>query len=152
MARPESPLNGALKKILSSGAPGTQEEICLELKKDGHHVTQSTVSRCLRKLGAVRAVETDGRIVYKISELSAPLSHASLNELVQDIVSNGSIIVIRTAPGSASLVARHLDHYRPGGVLGTIAGDDTIFVAPGSLQKIRNTIDAIKDSLSSGNA
>jgi len=134
------------------GAPGTQEEICEELKKDGYHVTQSTVSRCLRKLGAVRAVESDGRIVYRISELSPPMVRASLNELVLDIVSNGSIVVIRTSPGSASLVARHLDHHRPGGILGTIAGDDTIFVAPASTRKVQHAIDEIKASLVSENS
>ncbi len=115
----------------------------------GYEATQSTVSRLLRKLGAVRAVESDGQIVYKLSEYSPPPSTSSLVELVLDIKSNGSIIVIRTSPGSASLVARHLDHHRPDGILGTLAGDDTIFVAPASVTKINSTVEAIGSSLQS---
>ena len=56
------------------------------------------------------------------------------------------MIVIHTSPGSASLVARHLDINRPGGILGTIAGDDTIFVAPGKDISIKQTIAAIRES------
>jgi transcriptional regulator of arginine metabolism len=51
--------------------------------------------------------------------------------------------VINTTPGSASLVARQLDQTKPEGILGTIAGDDTIFVAPLSARKIEQTISAI---------
>jgi transcriptional regulator of arginine metabolism len=53
------------------------------------------------------------------------------------------LIVINTTPGSASLVARQLDQTRPEGILGTIAGDDTIFVAPVSSRKIEQTVEAI---------
>lgn len=147
MPRPEGQFTEALKDILKSGVHGTQEAICEELKTLGYKVTQSTVSRGLRKLGAVRATDSEGNTVYRLGEESAPLIGASLKDLVIDILSNGSIIVIRTAPGSASLVARHLDHTRPAGILGTIAGDDTIFIAPFSVQKINKTIQAIEESL-----
>lgn len=147
MPRPEGQFTEALKEILKSGIHGTQEAICDELKTLGYKVTQSTVSRGLRKLGAVRATDTEGNTVYRLGEESSPLMAASLKDLIMDILSNGSTIVIRTTPGSASLVARHLDHSRPGGILGTIAGDDTIFVAPASMQKIPKTIQAIEESL-----
>jgi transcriptional regulator of arginine metabolism len=152
MPRSESPLTESLKELVRSGLYGTQDEICDELKKLGHNVTQSTVSRGLRRLGAVRAIDTDGKTIYRLGEESAPLMRASLKELVLDIASNGSIIVMHTTPGSASLVARHLDHARPGDLLGTIAGDDTIFVAPSSVQKLQKTITAIEDSLREQNA
>lgn len=147
MPRPEGQFTEALKEILKSGVHGTQEAICEELKTLGYKVTQSTVSRGLRKLGAVRATDSEGNTVYRLGEESAPLIGASLKDLVIDILSNGSIIVIRTTPGSASLVARHLDHTRPAGILGTIAGDDTIFIAPFSIQKINKTIQTIEESL-----
>jgi transcriptional regulator of arginine metabolism len=151
MPRNESPFTEALKEILKSGLYGTQDEICEELQKQGFTVTQSTVSRGLRKLGAVRAVDADGNTVYRLGEESAPFMGTSLKDLIIDILTNGSIIVMRTTPGSASLVARHLDHARPGGLLGTIAGDDTIFVAPASAQKIPKTIQAIEESLGAQN-
>lgn len=146
MPRRESELSIALRKILATGLVGTQDEICAELKRQGFEATQSTVSRTLRKLGAVRAFETDGRIVYRISELSPPQVATAVTDLVLDVRSNGGIIVVRTTPGSASLVARHLDHGLPGEILGTLAGDDTIFVAPMSLENIQKTLQSIRDS------
>ena len=59
---------------------------------------------------------------------------------------NGAMIVINTTPGSASLVARHLDSRGGENILGTIAGDDTIFVAPKKLSEIRQTLKAIRES------
>ena len=56
------------------------------------------------------------------------------------------MIVIQTSPGSASLVARHLDMNKPADILGTIAGDDTIFVAPSKDFSIKQTISAIRES------
>jgi transcriptional regulator of arginine metabolism len=85
---------------------------------------------------------------YRLSdEASAPVASTSLRDLVVDIATNGYIIVIHTTPGSASLVARHLDHTRPGGLLGTIAGDDTIFAAPASLKDLKTTVREIEESL-----
>ncbi len=139
----------ALRKLLESREAGTQEELCDGLGKQGFEVTQSTVSRALRKLGAVKAIDESGRTVYRLQEdaFAPPPVQTALSDLIQDVLTNDSIIVIRTSPGSASLVARHLDHYRPGKILGTIAGDDTIFVAPSSIRAIRSTIEAIKESL-----
>jgi transcriptional regulator of arginine metabolism len=141
----------ALRKLLQEGTLSTQEDLCVKLEKLEFSVTQSTVSRDLRKLGAVKMIDTDGRTVYRLPDdvgVSAPIAApGSLREMIMEIQNNGSIIVIHTTPGSASLVARHLDLVRPGGILGTIAGDDTIFVAPASLPQIRTTIRKIEESL-----
>jgi transcriptional regulator of arginine metabolism len=138
----------ALKRLLGQGKLSTQDELREELEQQRYKVTQSTISRDLRRLGAVKAIEPDGRTTYRLPEdVPAPVvATTSLRDHITDIRSNGSIIVIRTSPGSASLVARHLDHIRPGGILGTIAGDDTIFVAPAKASEIRATIQAIEAS------
>jgi transcriptional regulator of arginine metabolism len=136
-----------LRELLGQGELSTQDELREELESRRFAVTQSTISRDLRRLGAVKAVDPDGRTVYRLSaEPAVPVSRNSLRDLVQDIQSNGAIIVIHTIAGSASLVALHLDNHRPGGILGTIAGEDTIFVAPGSLKGIPATIQAIEHS------
>jgi transcriptional regulator of arginine metabolism len=138
----------ALRRLLSQGTLSTQEDLREKLEKQGHKITQSTVSRDLRKLGTVKAIDANGQTVYRLSEDGPPVvSPASLNDLVLDIRSNGAMIVIHTHPGSASLVARHLDQVRPGGILGTIAGDDTIFVAPASIKGCRAAMKEIENSL-----
>jgi transcriptional regulator of arginine metabolism len=133
-----------LKEILSQGTLSTQEDLREKLERAKFVVNQSTISRDLRKLGAVRTTEKDGTIVYRLpEEFIAPVVSTTLNHLVLDIENNGATIVIHTSAGSASLVARHLDSVRPAGILGTIAGDDTIFVAPASTKTIDATVKAI---------
>jgi transcriptional regulator of arginine metabolism len=137
----------ALRDLLGEGKLSTQDELREELESRRFAVTQSTISRDLRRLGAVKAVDTDGRTVYRLSaEPSVPVSGNSLRDLVLDIQSNGAMIVIHTIAGTASLIALHLDRHKPGGILGTIAGEDTIFVAPGSIRGARTTIEAIEKS------
>jgi transcriptional regulator of arginine metabolism len=141
----------ALRDLLREGGLSTQEDLREKLEKSRFNVTQSTVSRDLRKIGAIKAFDAEGRTVYQLPEefepSIAPVGAGSLGELVREIQSNGMMIVIHTTPGSASLVARHLDHFRPGGILGTLAGDDTIFVAPASMRSLRPTLKAIEQSL-----
>ena len=137
----------ALRELLNQGKLSTQDELREELEAQEFSVTQSTISRDLRRLGAVRAVDSNGQTVYRLSdEVAAPVPTTALRELVVEIATNEMMIVIHTTPGSASLIARHLDHYKPGGILGTLAGDDTIFVAPASVKNIRATIKAIEES------
>ncbi len=147
---PRERLN-TLRKLLIAGKLSTQEELVEELSDQKFKVTQSTISRDLRKLGAVKAQDPAGRTVYRLpDDLSSPamISGNSFAGLLVDVQHNGSLIVINTTPGSASLVARQLDQTRPEGILGTIAGDDTIFVAPVSSRKIEQTIEAISSLFS----
>ncbi|PWU13223.1 MAG: arginine repressor [Bdellovibrio sp.] len=122
----------ALRRLLSEGLASTQEELVRELRNLEYNVTQSTISRDLRRLGAVKFIDHTGRTAYRLpADLPerAPVSHDGLSEHVISVEYNSSMAVIHTLPGSASLVARFLDQTKPGGVMGTIAGDDTIFVA-----------------------
>lgn len=137
-----------LRKLLESGKSSTQEEIRDLLESKGHDVNQSTISRDLKKVGAIKGTDSKGRTVYRLSQTAGESNFVaqSVPELITNISHNDSMIVIHTSPGSASLVARHLDLNRPAGILGTIAGDDTIFVAPSKEFSIKQTIAAIKDS------
>ena len=138
----------ALRKILESGRNSTQEELRDMLEAKGHNVNQSTISRDLRKIGAIKGTDNKGRTVYRLSEISQESSFVaqSVGDLILNITHNDSMIVIQTSPGSASLVARHLDMNKPADILGTIAGDDTIFVAPSRDFSIKQTITAIRES------
>ena len=142
----------ALRELLSEGRLSTQDELRDELERRKFSVTQSTISRDLKRVGAVKTVDVQGRTVYRLSDelagapVPAPVAN-SLRDLVSAIKHNGMMIVINTTPGSASLVARQLDSQKPAGILGTIAGDDTIFVAPVSAKAIPETLLAIEDAL-----
>ena len=111
---------------------GSQEELVARLDLAGVSATQATVSRDLDELGAVR-VRRDGAIHYRLPEQldngDAARLDRLLGEWVTDIVTAGNLIVLKTPPGSANLVADALDSAGLAEVAGTIAGDDTIFLA-----------------------
>jgi len=141
-----------LKEILLDGQSSTQDELREALEKKNFSVTQSTISRDLKRVGAIKMTDTQGRTVYKLGDeylnspaVPGPVAN-SIKDLVTAVQSNGVMIVIHTSPGSASLIARHLDAQLGGGILGTIAGDDTIFVAPANVKTISATFDAIQEA------
>ena len=112
---------------------GSQEELVARLGLAGIAATQATVSRDLDELGAVK-LRRDGAIRYVLSEQVEPAQSAAmldrlLAEWVIDIVEANGLVVLRTPPGSANLVANALDAAGLEGVAGTIAGDDNIFIA-----------------------
>ncbi len=110
----------------------SQEELVARLVRAGVPATQATVSRDLDELGAVR-VRRGGAVHYRLPEQlesgDAGRLDRLLAEWVIDIVAAGNLVVLRTPPGSANLVANALDAAGLDEVAGTIAGDDTIFVA-----------------------
>ena len=136
-----------LKKLLLSGANTTQEAICHELAARGFNINQSKVSRLLRKVRAIKSMNEKGEMVYSLPlDAVPPPIHMQVSDLVIDIVANESIIIVKTSPGSASLIARIIDNQKCQ-ILGTIAGDDAIFVAPMSVGTLDQTMTLIRESL-----
>lgn len=138
---------GALKRLLEAEETSTQEELREQLEQLDFTVNQSTVSRDLRRLGAIKQTDSDGRTTYRISNESPLVNVKSLNNLIRSIAHNGAMIVVKTDPGSAPLIARHIDNLRSEEILGTIAGDDTIFVAPASIKTIKSVATQIEAAL-----
>lgn len=138
-----------LKKLLVEGSATTQEEIKHYLTELGYEVNQAKISRLLRKIGAVKTSNEYGQVVYCLTKEPAPPATKSLlTNLVIDIEANETIIVIHTSPGSASLFGRLVDHNLVKlGVLGTVAGDDTLLVIPRSIKEINQVLRDIKDLL-----
>lgn len=138
-----------LRKLLLEGKVTTQEDICATLKKRGHHVNQSKISRLLRKTGVVKSKNEQGNIVYRLPHEPAPPTVSSqLASLIIDIIANETTIIVNTSPGAAQLVARILDYHKNKiQILGTIAGDDSIFIMPKSINKISNVIAEIRSLL-----
>lgn len=111
----------------------SQEELVARLDHAGVTATQATVSRDLDDLGAVR-VRRQGALHYRLPDsIDSGTAGAQLDRLlgewVTDILAAGPLLVLKTPPGSANLVANALDGAELDVVAGTIAGDDTIFVA-----------------------
>ena len=100
------------------------------LAQAGFEVTQATLSRDLARLGAARVSGPGGGTHYQLSPEERRDGLPALGKLVASVSSNGFLVVIRTHPGSAPAVARAVDLAGLPEVLGSIAGDDTIFVAP----------------------
>lgn len=133
----------AFKDLLKQEQFGSQGDIVDALKDQGFdNISQSKVSRMLSKFGAVRTRNARQDMVYCLpAELGVPTAKSPLKQLVLDIEHNDVMIIIRTSPGAAQLIARLLDSLsKSDGVLGTIAGDDTIFIAPTSVHDITQTI------------
>ena len=118
----------AIRQLIASRPVATQEELRSLLADRGHEVTQATLSRDLAQLGARRAAQPGGGTHYELPD--APRAVPLLADLVQTIDDNGTLVVVHTSSGAAQVVAGTLDRARLTEVLGTIAGDDAIFIAP----------------------
>ena len=139
-----------LKLLLTAQSVSTQQSLCRLLQDKGFDVNQAKISRLLRKLGVLKIKDASGALIYRLPRDPVPPSaHSSLQHLVTDIHMNESLIVIHTSPGSASLIARMLDHHQDElGILGVVAGDDTLFVAPRSVGQIDVVLARVSERLS----
>ncbi|HZD03897.1 MAG TPA: arginine repressor [Longimicrobiales bacterium] len=118
-----------LRNLILERPVSSQSELVSLLARRGHAVTQATVSRDLQAIGAAK---TDGDR-YRLldrgvhDEAIAHLAR-SIGEFVESIRSSGNLVVLRTPPGAAQVVAAAVDASRLEGVIGTVAGDDTVLV------------------------
>lgn len=138
----------AIKQILAHKAVGTQEDLSKALRKAGFEVTQATLSRDLKELGVGRVNTTDGTRYVLQPEAEEQKLRAFLGFEIEGIDSNESVIVVKTLPGRAQGVAEIIDGLRHPLILGTIAGDNTIFITPTSVKKIPDLIRTIRSLLS----
>ena len=119
---------GAIVRILREGVVRRQQDLVRLLKKAGHAVTQSSISRDLRDLGVLKA---SGRYVLPPDEVTrANGDFGTLSQFVRQLRRAGpSLTVLRTTIGAAQSVAVAIDRAEWPEVAGTISGDDTIFIA-----------------------
>ncbi len=126
-----------LLRILHSGKAASQSAIVEELRRSGHEVTQATVSRDLREVGAAK-IRSGDDFVYALpdeitrtpgSDLMVRNLERTLNEFALDVRTAHSLVVVLTSPGHASAVARAIDLAGLDDVIGSVAGDDTILIA-----------------------
>ncbi|MEP7315311.1 MAG: arginine repressor [Sphingomicrobium sp.] len=119
----------ALAAIIRGDHVASQESLSERLRAAGHEVTQATVSRDLEALGATRG-KRDGRPAYLLPDTYGdPALSRILGEWRLSVEPAGNLLVMRTRPGSAHVVGAALDDAAVEGIAGTIAGDDTLFIA-----------------------
>jgi transcriptional regulator of arginine metabolism len=121
-------------QILEKSAVTSQQQLVEMLADAGIEATQATVSRDLEEIGAVKVRAAGGDSVYAVPDLPkdrvAPEEHLRrvLGDWVVEVTSSANLVVVRTPPGSAHVVASALDRAGLPDILGTVAGDDTILV------------------------
>lgn len=124
-----------LRMLISSHELCSQDEVLTALKKEGIVVTQATLSRDMKQLKVAKAAMSNGRYIYVLptetmyKRVQKPMTAREmlLTSGFMSINFSGNIGVIRTRPGYASSIAYNIDNSRVNCILGTIAGDDTIF-------------------------
>lgn len=123
-----------LAKILEEQAVSSQVKLVGLLKTEGIDVTQATLSRDLEELGAVKVRVPVGDSVYAIpdnpTERVLPIDYLRrvLGEWLMEVSVSNNIVVLRTPPGSAHVVASAVDRAGLSEIIGTVAGDDTVLL------------------------
>jgi transcriptional regulator of arginine metabolism len=121
-------------QMLEKSPVSSQQQLVEMLAEAGVEATQATVSRDLEEIGAVKVRAAGGEPVYAVPDLPkdrvAPEEHLRrvLGDWVVEVASSANLVIVRTPPGSAHVVASALDRAGLPEILGTVAGDDTILV------------------------
>lgn len=136
--------HAAIKQILANSTIRTQQELASALRKMGFRTTQATLSRDMKELGVVWINAPDGAR-YQLNPTTEEQRLTKLISLeIESIAANEVMIVVKTLPGRAQGVAEIIDQLAIPSILGTIAGDNTIFVLPRSIKKIREAVEALQ--------
>ena len=139
-------------KLVADGKIDTQESLQEELSKNGFIVTQATISRDIRELSIIKTVTPDGSYKYSIPSLKkAEIKNSSsvvlglINDAVLNADYSGNTVVVKCHTGMAQAVCAKLDSTGIENVVGTLAGDDTIFI----LMRTENDAERLMKELNS---
>ena len=143
----------ALRLIISSQQLGSQDELLNALQKEGFKLTQATLSRDLKQLKVAKAASMSGNYVYVLpnetmyKRVSTPNSIREMMKVPGFISINfsGNMGIIKTRPGYAISIAWNIDNSDVPEILGTIAGDDTIFIVIKEGVKHQDVVEALTD-------
>ena len=139
-----------IKEIIDKNKIETQEDLAAALRAEGIEVTQATVSRDIKELMLVKVPDANGQYHYAYpKEHNMLLTPGRLERTFQDSIIgirvSQCMVVIRTLPGTAQAVAYAVDYMKWEEVLGTIAGDDTVFVAMENAEGVKAFLKRFKD-------
>lgn len=143
----------AVLRAIAARPIRTQEALAAALRKQGFEATQATVSRDIEELGLVKVRSRDGAHHYEAARpntlIAANEGPARLRRFCEDYPVEGalseSLVVLRSTPGSANALAAAIDASALQHVMGTLAGDDTVFVATAGKRRSRRVLDELKE-------
>ena len=136
-----------IKQIIANSTINTQSELASAMRKEGFKTTQATLSRDMKELGIAWVYTPSGAKYMLNPEQEEERLTTLIGMEVENIEANETVVVVKTLPGRAQGVAEIIDHLRLPSVLGTLAGDNTVFILPRSIKKIKTTIQALRDVL-----
>ena len=127
-------LDTKLKKLLNEKRFKTQSQISGALSQQGINVPQPTLSRALNRLNAVKTEAPNGSSFYQIQAIRPEMIYQNL---VTSIIENGQIVIIQTRSGAANHIGEIIDSAEIKHIAGSIAGDNTIFIAPTDIKHLK---------------
>ncbi len=137
-------------EIIEKYEVDTQGALIEFLAKEGYYVTQTTASRDIRELRLVKGLTGKGTYKYVLPEIKSQTKASALNSAITDSIVSvecaGNMLVIRTATGMANAIAVCVDQMRMEGILGSVAGDDTIMMVVADPQTAQNLKNELKHS------
>lgn len=143
--------------LVNQGRVHSQQDLVELLADEGIEVTQATASRDLEEIGAVRGKDESGEMKYLLIDSSAATNLRAArvsDELVLSIKASGNLVVVKTPPGGAQLLASTLDRASVNGevtsIIGTIAGDDTVLVISSSANGGKSLSIQLKNFVANG--
>lgn len=139
-----------IRKIIAEGGVGSQEDLRRALAAEGCKVTQATLSRDLKDLGAAWVPGPGGGRYSLSAQSDAASLRPFMGANILDISGNETLLLIRTLPGAAGSVAEYIDSLRLPAALGTVAGDNTVLVIPASVKKLAALRQVLKEKLVAG--
>ena len=126
------PRQNKIIELISAHNVETQEELAKLLHKNGFKVTQATVSRDIKELKLVKALDENGRYKYVVNQPGSKPSAERYTNLLKDMIistaCSENIVVVKTLSGCANAACEAIDALQIDKILGTLAGDNTIFI------------------------
>lgn len=139
------------KLMLKEKEYRSQDELVYDLSLKGFdNISQSKVSRMLTRVGAIRTRNAKNKVIYQLADqLVIPRINYAIDTIALTVNHNNNQIVLKTVAGGASIIARVLDSLEDSfGILGTISGDDTVFIVPSDTNRINDITQGISDLFS----
>ena len=154
---PRSRRLAVIAQLLSGRRFSSQEDLARALVRSGISVTQATLSRDLRSLGVVKRPDPEGKSAYElpgpaVESLDRQRQLLDLRAFVNEVRVAQNLLVARTPPGHAHGVARAIDLAEFEGVVGSVAGDDTVLVVmedAAAARKLRRHLDTLAQGVGS---